>query len=143
MNSFIGWNRKKFSPANLSSFTVVTSSVAIIPYSGKTLRIINFAVLDDFTTASKINSLKSYYSTESYDSLVDPHNLICEMYRGEITSKIFCLKNYLLYAYGTHICTIYVRIAYMQSMLCVNIHCIALMVYLLTNAHKYILMYVD
>ena len=45
----------------------------------------------------KIYSSKSYYSTESYNSLVDPQNLICEIYRGEITSKIFCLKNYPLY----------------------------------------------
>ena len=44
------------------------------------MRTINFAVFEDFTTASKINSLKSYYSIESYDSLVDPQNLICEMY---------------------------------------------------------------
>ena len=68
-----------------------------IPYSGKISRTINFAVFEDFTTASKINSSKSYYSIESYDSLVDPQNLIDEMYRGEITLKIFCLENYPLY----------------------------------------------
>ena len=61
------------------------------------MRIINFAVFEDFTLASKISCSKSYYSTESYDSPVDPWNLICEIYRGEITSKIFCLKNYPLY----------------------------------------------
>ena len=38
-----------------------------VPYSGKILRTINFAVFEDFTTASKINSSKSYYSIESYD----------------------------------------------------------------------------
>ena len=52
-----------------------------ILYSGKILRTINFAVFEDFTTASKINSSKSYYSIESYDSLVDPRNLIREMFR--------------------------------------------------------------
>ena len=67
-----------------------------IPYSGKILRTINFIVFEDFTTSSKINSSKSYYSIESYDSLVDPGNLICKMYHGEITSKIFCLENYPL-----------------------------------------------
>ena len=41
----------------------------------------------EFTAASKINSSKSYYSVECYDSLVDAQNLICEIYRGEITSK--------------------------------------------------------
>ena len=50
-----------------------------IPYSRKISRTINFAVFEDFTTASKINSLKSYI--ESYDSLVDPRNLIHEMFR--------------------------------------------------------------
>ena len=69
----------------------------IIPYSGKISRTINFAVFEDFTTTSKINSSKSY-SIESYDSLVDPQNLIREMYRGEITSKIFSLENYPLYS---------------------------------------------
>ena len=34
---------------------------------------------------------------ESCNSLVDPQNLICQVYHGGITSKIFCLKNYLLY----------------------------------------------
>ena len=38
-----------------------------LPYSRKFLRTINFAVFKDFATASK-----SYYSKESYDSLVDP-----------------------------------------------------------------------
>ena len=59
---------------------------------------INFAVFEDFATASKIKSSKSYYSIESYGSLVDPRNLIHKMYHGEITSKIFFLKNYLLYS---------------------------------------------
>ena len=58
---------------------------------------INFAVFEDITTALKIYSLKSYYSTESYNSLVDPRNLIHEIYHGEITLIIFCLKNYPLY----------------------------------------------
>ena len=44
-----------------------------------------------FTTTSKINSSKSNYSIESYDSLVDPRNLIREMYRGEIRN----LENFL------------------------------------------------
>ena len=48
------------------------SSTGTIPYSGKTSRTINFAVLEDFTTASKINSSKTYYSIECYDSLVYP-----------------------------------------------------------------------
>ena len=73
------------------------------PYSGKFLRTINFAVFEDFATASKINSSKSYFSIESFGSLVDPRNLIREMYRGEITSKIFFLKNYPLY--GMHVRT--------------------------------------
>ena len=64
----------------------------IIPYSGKNSRIINFAVFEDLTTASKINSSKSYYSIESYDSLVDPQNLIREIYRGEITLKFSASK---------------------------------------------------
>ena len=55
---------------------------------------INFAVFEDFTTVLKVSSLKS----ESYDSLVDPRNLICEIYRGETTSKIFCLENYPVYS---------------------------------------------
>ena len=66
-------------------------------YGGKILRTINFAVFEDFIAALKINSLKSYHTTEYYDSLVDPRNLICEMYCGEITSKIFSLENYPLY----------------------------------------------
>ena len=37
-------------------------------------------------------SSKSYYSIEYYGSLVDPRNLICEIYRGEITLKIFSSK---------------------------------------------------
>ena len=69
----------------------------LILYGRKILRTINFTVFEDFTTASKINSLKSYYSIESYDSLVDPRNLIHEMYCGGITLKIFCLENYPLY----------------------------------------------
>ena len=60
-------------------------------------RTINFAVFEEFTTNSKMNSSKSYYSIESYDSLVDPQNLIHEMYCGEIPSKTFRLENYLLY----------------------------------------------
>ena len=40
-----------------------------VPYSGKISRTINFAVFEGFTTTSKINSSKSYYSIESYDSL--------------------------------------------------------------------------
>ena len=59
-------------------------------------RTINFAIFKDFATASKINSLKSYDSIESCDSLVDPLNLIREMYCGEITSKMFFLENYPL-----------------------------------------------
>ena len=58
---------------------------------------INFAVFEDFATASKINSSKSYYCIESYGSLVDLRNLIRKMYRREITSRIFFLKNYPLY----------------------------------------------
>ena len=60
-----------------------------IPYSRKISRTINFAVFEDFTAASKINSSKFYYTTEYYDNLVDPQNLIREIYCGEITSKIF------------------------------------------------------
>ena len=43
----------------------------MILYGGKILGTKDFAVYEDFTTALKINSLKSYYSIESYDSLVD------------------------------------------------------------------------
>ena len=68
-----------------------------IPYSGKISRTINFTVFEDFTITSKINSSKSHYSIESYDSLVDPRNLIREICRGEITSKVLCLENYPLY----------------------------------------------
>ena len=72
-----------------------------VPYSRKISRTINFAVFEDFTTTSKINTSKSYNSIESYDSLVDPRNLIRETYHGEITSKILSLKNYPLY--GTYV----------------------------------------
>ena len=41
----------------------ITPLELLILYSGKILRTINFAVFEDFTTTSKINSLKSYYST--------------------------------------------------------------------------------
>ena len=41
----------------------------LIPYCGKILRTINFTVFENFTTTLKINSSKSYYSIESYDSL--------------------------------------------------------------------------
>ena len=34
------------------------------------MKTINFAVFEDFATALKINSSKSYYSIESYGSLV-------------------------------------------------------------------------
>ena len=63
-----------------------------IPYSGKISRTINFTVFEDFTITSKINSSKSHYSIESYDSLVDPRNLIREICRGEITSKVYASK---------------------------------------------------
>ena len=59
------------------------------------MRTINFAVFENFTTASKINSSKSYYSIESYDSLVDPQNFTCEIYHGEIISKIFYIPQKL------------------------------------------------
>ena len=62
----------------------------LLLYSEKILRTINFAVFEEFTTALKINFLKLVI--ESYDSLVDPWNLIHEVYRGEITLKIFALK---------------------------------------------------
>ena len=68
-----------------------------IPYSGKISKTINFAVFEDFTTALKINSSKSYYSIESYDSLVDPRNLIREIFQYRWTLKIISLKNYQLY----------------------------------------------
>ena len=69
-----------------------------LPYSGKISKTLNFAVFKNrFTTVLKINSSKSYYSIESYDSLVDLQNLICKIYHGEITLKIFYLKNYPLY----------------------------------------------
>ena len=64
----------------------------ILLYSRKFSRTLNFAVFEDFTTALKINSSKSYYSIESFDSLVDPQNLICEIYHEEITSKVSALK---------------------------------------------------
>ena len=75
----------------------VASKLNQLPYSGKILRAINFAVFKDFTAALKINSSKSCHTTEYYDNLVDPQNLICESYCGEIISKISSLKNYPLY----------------------------------------------
>ena len=75
--------------------------VNYVPYNRKFLRTINFVVFKDFTTTSKIISLKSHNSTESYDSLVDLRNIIHKTYRGETTSKIFCLKNYPLYGMST------------------------------------------
>ena len=86
-----------------------------IPYSGKFLRKINLAVFEDFATASKINSSKSYYSIESYDSLVDSRNLIHKMYHGKITSKIFFLKNYPLYS-------MYTSTDHMHTHACMHIH---------------------
>ena len=75
---------------------MITSYVA---NSRKILRAINFAVFEDFTAISKINSSKSYYTTDSYDSLADSQNLIHEIYHGEITLKIFSIENYpLLYS---------------------------------------------
>ena len=48
---------------------------------GGTLRTINLAVFMDFTATSKINPRKSYYSIHKCnDSLVDPRNLIHDMY---------------------------------------------------------------
>ena len=42
---------------------------------------LNFAVFVDFTATSKINPRKSYYSIHKCnDSLVDPRNLIHDMY---------------------------------------------------------------
>ena len=43
-----------------------------------------------------------YYTTEYYNNLVDPWNLVLEIHCGEITLKIFSLKNYPL-------CGIYVN----------------------------------
>ena len=53
-----------------------------VPYSENFSRTINFAVFVDFTATSKINPRKSYYSIQyKYnDNLVDPQNLIREMY---------------------------------------------------------------
>ena len=45
--------------------------------------------MENFATALKMNSSKSYYSIESYGSLADPRNLIHKMYRGEITLENF------------------------------------------------------
>ena len=64
----------------------------VIPYSGNFSRTINFAVFEDFATASKINSSKSYCSIESFGSLVVSRILIREMYHGEITLKISSSK---------------------------------------------------
>ena len=69
---------------------MLCSHCSYILYRGKFLRTINFIVFEDFASATKINSSKSYYSIESYGSLVDPRNLICDMYRKEIMSKITC-----------------------------------------------------
>ena len=52
---------------------VQSTPYVYIAYSGKISRTINFAVFEHFTTTSKINSSKSYYSIESYN-LVDPQN---------------------------------------------------------------------
>ena len=76
---------------------MLCSHSSYIPYSGKFSRTINFTVFEDFASASKINSSKSYYSIEPYGSLVDPRNLTREMFCEEISSKIFFLENYPLY----------------------------------------------
>ena len=76
---------------------MLCSHCSYIPYSGKFSRTINFTVFEDFALALKIISSKSYYSIESYGSLIDPQNLIREMFCEEISSKTFFLENYLLY----------------------------------------------
>ena len=59
---------------------IMVSNFMNMPYSGKILSTINFAVFEGFAAASKINFSKSYYATEYYDSLVDPQKLIREIY---------------------------------------------------------------
>ena len=49
----------------------------------------------DFVATIGVSLLKYRHA----DSLVDAQNLIHEIYYGEITMKIFCLKNYLLLQY--------------------------------------------
>ena len=73
---------------------VLCSHCSYIPYSGKFSRTINFA------SALKIDSSKSYYSIESYGSLVDPQNLTRKMYHKEISSK-FSSSKITRYIYGS------------------------------------------
>ena len=73
-------------------------SLVMVPYSGNFSRTINFTVFVDFTATSKINARKSYYSIQmQWYNVVDPRNLIREMYHWAVTLKNFSLENYLLY----------------------------------------------
>ena len=51
-----------------------------IPYSGNFLRTVNFAVFVDFTATSKINPRNLIIVYKCNDNLVDPRNLIREMF---------------------------------------------------------------
>ena len=85
------------------------------------LRTINFTVFKDLTTASKINSLKSYYNIESYDSLVDFQNLICKVYHGEIIS----VSKIVHHNYGTRM-RVQILCVHVHDRICNYIHaCIA------------------
>ena len=64
---------------------------------GGTLRTINLAVFVDFTATSKL-ILENLIVYKCNDSLVDPRNLIRDMYHLTVTSKIFSLENYLIYS---------------------------------------------
>ena len=79
--SYSAYIEIKFCSYNRSSnFNFYLWNGVLLPYSGIFSRTINFAVFVDFTATSKINPPKSYYSIKCNDSLVDPRNLICEMY---------------------------------------------------------------
>ena len=68
----------------VSHFAMVTSHPGIdyCTIQQEILRTINLGVFKDSTGSLKINSLKSYDSTQlCNDSLVEPQNLICKICR--------------------------------------------------------------
>ena len=91
------WYTWEWTNMRVSHFAMVTSHAGIdyCAVQQEILRTTNLGVFKDSTGPSKINSLKSYDSTQiCNDSLVEPQNLICKLCRWEIASKIFCLENF-------------------------------------------------
>ena len=72
------------------------NNIAIL-YSRKISRTINFAVFEDFTTASKINSSKSYWYRMLWQSRKSSKFHLWNL-SGRDNLKNFCLENYLLYS---------------------------------------------